>query len=104
MTRVSAEVRRDEATINDIRDNRKREPFTVVTAADVDPTQVGRTWFRSGSAFGAEYLRRLDIRWINLGQADVEGQEAADRRAGVSQRPVPRMRGVRPTRRDVRPQ
>lgn len=75
MTRVSAEVRRDEATINDIRDNRKQEPFTLVTAADVDPTQVGRTWFRASSAFGAEYLRRLDIRWINLGRRTSKGKK-----------------------------
>ncbi|MGK2880530.1 MAG: DEAD/DEAH box helicase [Mycobacterium sp.] len=75
MTRVSAEVRRDEATISDIRDSRKREPFTVVTAADVDPAQVGRTWFRSPSAFGAEYLRRLDIRWINLGRRTSKGKK-----------------------------
>jgi ATP-dependent helicase YprA (DUF1998 family) len=75
MTRVSAEVRRDEATISDNRDNRKREPFTVVTAADVDPTQVGRTWFRKNSAFGAEYLRRLDIRWINLGRRTSKGKK-----------------------------
>jgi hypothetical protein len=75
MTRVSAEVRRDEATINDIRDNRKQEPFTVVTAADIDPTQVGRTWFRESSAFGAEYLRRLDIRWINLGRRTSKGKK-----------------------------
>jgi hypothetical protein len=74
MTRVSAEVRRDEATINDIRDNRHREPFTVVTAADIDPAQVGRTWFRTSSAFGAEYLRRLDIRWINLGRRTSKGK------------------------------
>lgn len=74
MTRVSAEVRRDEATINETRDDRKREPFTVVTAADVDPTQVGRTWFRSSSSFGAEYLRRLDIRWINLGGRASKGK------------------------------
>jgi ATP-dependent helicase YprA (DUF1998 family) len=74
MTRVSAEVRRDEATISDLRDNRKREPFTVVTAADIDPTQVGTTWFRSRSAFGAEYLRRLDIRWINLGRRASKGK------------------------------
>ncbi|AMO59909.1 helicase [Mycolicibacterium phlei] len=84
MTRVSAEVRRDEATINDLRDNRHRELFTVVTAADIDPAQVGRTWYRSGSSFGAEYLRRLDIRWINLGARAskgkprmIAGQEAA---------------------------
>lgn len=74
MTRVSAEVRRDEAIINDIRDNRHREPFTVVTAADVDPAKVGRTWFRTSSAFGAEYLRRLDIRWINLGRRASQGK------------------------------
>ncbi len=74
MTRVSAEVRRDEAVINDLRDNRRQEPFTVVTAADIDPTQVGRTWFRAGSSFGAEYLRRLDIRWINLGGRASKGK------------------------------
>jgi ATP-dependent helicase YprA (DUF1998 family) len=74
MTRVSAEVRRDEATINDLRDNRQQEPFTVVTAADIDPSQVGRTWFRSASSFGAEYLRRLDIRWINLGGRTSKGK------------------------------
>ena len=74
MTRVSAEVRRDEATINDLRDNRAQEPFTVATAADIDPTQVGRTWFRAASSFGAEYLRRLDIRWINLGGRSSKGK------------------------------
>ncbi|MBU8827094.1 DEAD/DEAH box helicase [Mycolicibacterium goodii] len=74
MTRVSAEVRRDEATINDLRDNRQQEPFTVVTAADIDPTQVGRTWYRSGSSFGADYLRRLDIRWVNLGSRGSRGK------------------------------
>lgn len=74
MTRVSAEVRRDEATINDLRDNRQQEPFTVVTAADIDPNQVGRTWYRTDSSFGAEYLRRLDIRWINLGPRISKGK------------------------------
>lgn len=74
MTRVSAEVRRDEATINDLRDNRQQEPFTVVTAADIDPAQVGRTWFRASSSFGAEYVRRLDIRWINLGGRASKGK------------------------------
>ena len=75
MTRVSAEVRRDEATINDIRDDRKREPFTVGIAADVDPIHVGRTWFRSDSEFGAEYLRRLDLRWLNLGRRGSQGKK-----------------------------
>jgi ATP-dependent helicase YprA (DUF1998 family) len=75
MTRVSAEVRRDEATINDIRDERKREPFTVNVAADIDPAHVGRTWFRADSDFGADYLRRLDIRWLNLGRRHSQGKK-----------------------------
>lgn len=74
LTRVSAEVRRDEATINDNRDDRKREPFTVVTAADIDPTHVGRTWFRPDAEFGAQYLRRVDIRWLNLGKRTSQGK------------------------------
>lgn len=74
MTRVSAEVRRDEATINDNRDDRMRQPFTVVTAADVDPAQVGRTWFRPEAEFGAQYLRRIDIRWLNLGKRSSQGK------------------------------
>lgn len=75
MTRVSAEVRRDEAAINDIRDERKREPFTVGVAADIDPAYVGRTWFRAESEFGAEYLRRMDIRWLNLGKRTSQGKK-----------------------------
>ena len=75
MTRVSAEVRRDEATINDNRDERKREPFTVNVAADIDPAHVGRTWFRADSDFGAEYLRRLDIRWLNMGKRTSQGKK-----------------------------
>ena len=86
MTRVSAEVRRDEATINDIRDERKREQFTVGVAADIDPAHAGRTWFRADSDFGAEYLRRVDIRWLNLGRRSFARQEAHDRR--VRDRPT----------------
>ena len=75
MTRVSAEVRRDEATINDNRDDRQKEPFTVVVAADIDPEHLGRRWFRADSEFGAEYLRRIDIRWLNLGRRNSQGKK-----------------------------
>lgn len=75
MTRVSAEVRRDEATINDNRDDRQKEPFTVLVAADVDPEHLGRRWFRADSEFGAEYLRRIDIRWLNLGRRNSQGKK-----------------------------
>ncbi|GAA4674545.1 DEAD/DEAH box helicase [Gordonia humi] len=73
MARVSAEVRRDEASINDARDERHREAFTVVTAADIDPVNVDRSWFVGDLGFGAEYLRRMDIRWLNMGRRTSQG-------------------------------
>ncbi|WP_411815557.1 DEAD/DEAH box helicase [Gordonia sp. SND2] len=73
MARVSAEVRRDEASINDSRDERHREAFTVVTAADIDPVNAGRSWFVGDLEFGAEYLRRLDVRWLNMGRRTSQG-------------------------------
>ncbi|MBO0852763.1 MAG: DEAD/DEAH box helicase [Nocardia sp.] len=73
MSRVSAEVRRDEATINDIRDDRKRESFTVVTAADINPDNIARRWFVADRDFGAEYLQRIDIRWLNMGRRTSQG-------------------------------
>ena len=73
MARVSAEVRRDEASINDARDERHKEAFTVVTAADVDPVNVDRAWFVGNVGFGAEYLRQLDIRWLNMGRRTSQG-------------------------------
>lgn len=73
MARVSAEVRRDEASINDSRDERHKESFTVVTAADIDPVNVDRAWFVDDLEFGAEYLRRLDVRWLNMGRRTSQG-------------------------------
>ncbi len=74
MARVSAEVRRDEASINDSRDERHKESFTVVTAADIDPVNMDRAWFVGESEFGAEYLRRLDVRWLNMGRRTSQGR------------------------------
>ncbi|GAA2489571.1 DEAD/DEAH box helicase [Nocardia seriolae] len=73
MSRVSAEVRRDEASINDARDERHRESFKVVAAADIDPDHVMRRWFLTDRDFGAEYLRRMDIRWLNMGRKTSQG-------------------------------
>ncbi|HET8969792.1 MAG TPA: Zn-binding domain-containing protein, partial [Candidatus Nanopelagicales bacterium] len=67
MTRVSAQAHRDEARINDRDDERRRARFTVIAAADIDPEGIGRQWFVEGYDFGARYLRRLTIRWLNLG-------------------------------------
>lgn len=73
MAKVSAEVRRDEAAITDSRDERQREMFAVVTAADIDPDNIARRWFATEYDFGAEYLRRIDIRWLNLGKRTSQG-------------------------------
>lgn len=73
MSRVSAEVRRDEASISDARDERQRESFRVVIAADINPDEVVRRWFVNDHEFGAEYLRHMDIRWLNLGRRSSQG-------------------------------
>lgn len=73
MKKVSAEVRRDEAAINDRRDNRVRERFTIVAAADIDQQHLQKRWFVEGYDFGAEYFNRVDIRWINTGRTASNG-------------------------------
>ncbi|MET7773568.1 Zn-binding domain-containing protein [Nocardia sp. NPDC005366] len=73
MSKVSAEVRRDEAAITDSRDERHREMYSIVTAADIDPGNITRRWFATDHDFGAEYLRRIDIRWLNMGKRTSQG-------------------------------
>jgi hypothetical protein len=73
LTRVSAQLRRDEAAISDRNDDRKRENFTVVIAADVDAQYVARQWYVTDYDFGVKYLRRLTVRWVNLGRLGAGG-------------------------------
>lgn len=65
---VTAEVRRDEATISDRRDERERAPFQMVTTVDLDPAQVRSRWFVESNGFGCTYARQLAVRWVNLGK------------------------------------
>lgn len=67
LTRVSAEVRRDEVAISDRRDERGRVAFQIVAAADIDPANTGLRWFVEDTGLGCTYLRTVDLRWINLG-------------------------------------
>ncbi|VFA81761.1 ATP-dependent helicase [Gordonia paraffinivorans] len=76
---VSAVIRREEAVIDDTRDERNRRSYTVITAADVDPEQVTRKWYVEGLGFGAKHLRSMNIRWINLGSGS---NGAPNRRLG----------------------
>ncbi|TWS20027.1 DEAD/DEAH box helicase [Tsukamurella asaccharolytica] len=64
---VSSVIRRDEATIDDARDERARQLYRVVTAADVDPAEINSRWFVQGLGLGVTHVRRLKIRWINMG-------------------------------------
>ncbi|MFF0372304.1 DEAD/DEAH box helicase [Micromonospora sp. NPDC005087] len=67
LTRVSAEVRRDEVAISDRKDERGHVAFQIVATADVDPAHVARRWFVEGTGLGCTYLRMVDLRWINMG-------------------------------------
>ncbi|MEU8411361.1 DEAD/DEAH box helicase [Amycolatopsis japonica] len=67
LTRVSAEVRRDEVAISDRRDDRDRAAFHIVTSADIDPANAVRRWFVEDTGLGCTYLRSVDLTWINLG-------------------------------------
>ncbi|MEV4494547.1 DEAD/DEAH box helicase [Micromonospora arborensis] len=69
LTRVSAEVRRDEVAISDRHDERGRVAFQIVTAADVSPQQMDDRRFVEGTGLGWVHLRSVDIRWLNLGPA-----------------------------------
>jgi hypothetical protein len=68
LTHVTAEVRRDEVMISDRRDQRENVPFQIVTAADVDRSQIARRWFAEGIGLGCTYVRSMELRWVNIGQ------------------------------------
>ncbi len=68
LKRASAAIRRDEALIDDRHDERQNTPFTIIAAADIDPDAVTRQWYVDGYDFGAKYLRRVTIRWLNVGR------------------------------------
>jgi ATP-dependent helicase YprA (DUF1998 family) len=73
LERVSANVRRDEAAIDDSHDTRQRRQFNVVVAADIDPTSFTHSWFVDGLDFGVTHLRRLTVRWLNTGRRSEQG-------------------------------
>ncbi|WP_166869341.1 DEAD/DEAH box helicase [Salinibacterium sp. ZJ70] len=77
LERVSAEVRRDEATIDDRRDERSRQQFTIIATADIDPDHIATQWHVDGTGFGVRYCREVDVRWLNLGPQAAGGQPRA---------------------------
>lgn len=74
LEQVSAEVRRDEASIGDRRDERQRERFVMQVAPDVDPAGITDAWYVEGDGFGVTYVRDLTVRWLNLGKVGPAGE------------------------------
>lgn len=68
LKRASAAIRRDEARIDDRSDERRRTPYNVVVLADIDPAHAKDPWYVDGYDFGAKYLSRVTVRWLNLGR------------------------------------
>jgi ATP-dependent helicase YprA (DUF1998 family) len=89
LSRVSAQLRRDEAAINDRNDERKRERYAIAVAADIDPAYVAKQWYVNDYDFGTKYLRRMVIRWVNAGRGAVY---SASRQIAGSTGPAPLFR------------
>jgi hypothetical protein len=86
LTHVTAEIRRDEATISDRRDDRDRKLFQIVVTADVDEAGVAERWYVDGIGLGCTYARSLTMRWLNLGSPShcaTRSISAEDRTAGL---------------------
>lgn len=71
LERVSSAMRREEAAIDDGRDERERTSFQVVTAADVGTPR--HQWFVENYPFGLKHLPSMTIRWLNIGKTSEPG-------------------------------
>ena len=67
MRRVSAEVDRGNALIDDSRDYRRELNYHTALSFSVPEGGHGGGWFLS-QGFGAEYLRYVNLSWFNLGR------------------------------------
>lgn len=80
LTRVFADVSKDDARIGDSSDERVRTRFEVTPLADFDPGCAKLQWSTQDSGFGLTRYRGLTLRWLNTGKS-LAGQ-AVDRVAG----------------------
>ncbi|MDO5727026.1 MAG: helicase-related protein, partial [Bowdeniella nasicola] len=67
LRKVSAVVSRDEAVISDITDERRQRQFTIAALADIDLAYAEDPWQLDACGFGVDYLRRIDLTWLNFG-------------------------------------
>ncbi|WP_185732068.1 DEAD/DEAH box helicase [Actinomyces bowdenii] len=68
LTRVFADVTKDDARIGDTSDERIRARFEVLPLADFNPGRVQGQWSAQGTGFGLVRYRGLTLRWLNTGQ------------------------------------
>ena len=68
LSRVFADVSRDDARIGDSSDERLRARFEVPPLADVDPARAVRQWSVEASGFGLTRYRSMNLRWLNTGR------------------------------------
>lgn len=68
LSRVSASVRREDSRIDDRSDDRQRNTFTTMVAADVDPARIRDAWYVGEQGFGVKFAEHLQIRWLNVGR------------------------------------
>lgn len=68
LVRVFSDVRRDDATIGDDTDDRRRTRFEVVTAVDFDPARLVDQWSVAATGLGVAHYRRVTVRWFNVGR------------------------------------
>ncbi|MBB1011629.1 ATP-dependent helicase YprA (DUF1998 family) [Dietzia kunjamensis] len=67
LRRVAAQVTRDSATVDERHEDRVRRRFTVARTLSWKSDDAAAPWFVDNNGFGAQYLRRADVRWLNLG-------------------------------------
>ena len=77
MRRVSAEVDKARALIDDSRDDRHELNYHTALSFSVPEDGRGGRWFLS-QGFGAEYLRYVNLSWFNLGRGPATKKMLAD--------------------------
>ena len=77
MRRVSAEVDKARALIDDSRDDRHELNYHTALSFSVPEGGRGGRWFLS-QGFGAEYLRYVNLSWFNLGRGPATKKVLAD--------------------------
>ncbi|MEB8324545.1 DEAD/DEAH box helicase [Dietzia kunjamensis] len=87
LRRVAAQVSRDSATVDERHDERLSRRYTVARTLTFRTEDGAGAWFVDGTSLGAHYLRRADIRWINLGTGP-----GASRMIGGNQPAAPHFR------------